>query len=70
MMKALALLLALVPVVALAQQAPPMSDEQLQQLMIRTLRAELDLANALATRREAEWGQYSKSLWQPPEPAK
>lgn len=56
---------------ALAQQVstPPASDEQLQQLMIRTLRAELDLANAVSSRREAEWAQYSKSLWQMPEPS-
>lgn len=67
-----ALALCLVSLPALAQQVstPPASDEQLQQLMIRTLRAELELANALATRREAEWAQYSKPLWQPPEPAK
>lgn len=50
--------------IALAQQAPA-SDEQLQQMMIRALRAELELANALAQRREQEWAQYSKPLWEP-----
>lgn len=71
MMKyALALALCLAAIPALAQQAPPASDDQIHQLMIRALQAELALANAVATRREAEWAQYAKPLWQQPEPAK
>lgn len=71
-------LFALVPMVfatpAFAQSQPQV-DPRLAAPMVQALRAELALSNAAilaiqedAAKREAAWAEYSKSLWQAPEP--
>jgi hypothetical protein len=62
---------------AFAQSQPPQVDPRLAAPMIGALRAEVSLRDEAikalaedAAKREAEWAQYSKPLWQSPEPPK
>lgn len=67
----LAALLALASAAALAQEPPPPTPMEMQQKTITALQAMLDLREAqlktvaaTAQKRDGEWAEYAKPLWQ------